>query len=234
MSRSYCSPLTGDRWEDVRPVAAVILGCSLVLDAQYPRRRIGAEFPAALARAVGAVSSFARLPNLARSDAEIGAALSDVYWEAKAAKVTLHTFVDEIFLRHFDFWPQWREWVRGNAGSDHITTQYDPPVSFQLRAARLAWLAVYLVEKAAAGGHEVLDEFSLGHDALQGALWELDEAGVPRTRAFEIERAWRFLAAAGRMPRLPQDADLYAAFEAALLAGADELAVELVQRGSGA
>lgn len=230
--RGYRSPLTGDLWEDTRPVTAVILGCSLVLAAQYPRRRLGTGFPAALARVTDAVSSFARLPHLTRNDAVIGAAISTAYWEAKAAKRAITPFVDAIFLQHFDFWPQWREWVRNTAVNGRADPTHDLAVSPQRRAARLAWLAAHLVEKAAAGGLEQLDEFSLAHDALQAALCELEEAGVVQAQAVAVERAWRFLAAAARLPQLPADRDLYAAFEAALLADAHELAIELVRRGT--
>jgi hypothetical protein len=233
LARRYRSPLTGDTWKDTRPLLAVIVGCSLVLDAQYPRRRLGADFPAALQQATHAVCLFARLPQLVRNDPVIGAAISDAYWDAKAANKALTPFIDERFLLHYDFWSQWREWVTKYAFENpRLTDHYDPTVSPQLRAARLAWLATWLTQKAASGGLEVLDEFSPAHDGLQAALRELDEAEVPRERAVEVERSWRFLAAAGRLPRLPQDADLYAAFEAALFAGADELALDLVRRGT--
>lgn len=231
MSR-YRSPLTDETWEDARPVIAVILSFAHTLHAQRPRRRPSRALSAALTRATDAVGAFASLPKLVRNDLLIGAAISEAYWQAKAIKAEVQPLVDEIFLRHHDFWAQWREWVAEHA-SEEALVRYDSPVSTENRVARLLWWAVHLTEKAASGGVETLDEFCYAHDALLGALRELEEAGVSKSQAMLAGRAWRFLAAAGRLPELPRDEELLAAFDAALMAGADALAVDLVRQHAG-
>jgi hypothetical protein len=62
--------------------------------------------------------------------------------------------------------------------------------------------------------------------------WTGEELGVGRGEAASVERLWRFVVAAGRMPG-PEDADLVAAFEAALIGGAREFAVNLARWGYG-
>jgi hypothetical protein len=106
------------------------------------------------------------------------------------------------------------------------------PLMYQ-RAARFAWWAAWLIEKAASSDDGLtLDLRSAAHDAVEGALFELESAGIDRSEAADIERRWRFIVAAGRMPG-PEDADLVAAFEAALIAGADEFATNLAKHGYG-
>lgn len=228
MSRYY-SPLTNEAWNDARPVVAVILSFAHALHVRQPRRRPTAELQDTLTCATQVIGAFASLPKLVRNDEAIGEAISTAYWQAKEIKTQIRPLVDEIFLRHHDFWAQWRDWVTEHAKQDAVA-RYDGPVSTGLRVARLVWWAAHLTEKAASGGVETLDEYSYAHDALLGALRELEDAGLTRAQAITAARSWRFLAAAGRLPESPRDDELLAAFDAALMAGADVLAVDLVRQ----
>jgi hypothetical protein len=240
----YLSPLTGDVWPDPRPAIGTIAGLANFLNEKRPRRKPPEGHDAAIAQATKAAAGLAGLPSIERFGPEgitLGAVISDAYWNAKEAKQRLTRLVDdERFLQRQEWWG--REWQRRREGGpesfdSHYFERYQSElVSFSTQAARVAWYAANLAEKFAAGTEQEIVSPTVSHyggtyahDAVLGALAACDEAGVPREAASGVERIWRFVVAAGRMPVLGVDDDLMAAFEAALIAGEYGFANELVR-----
>jgi hypothetical protein len=227
----YHSPLTGDVWTDVRPAIGTIIGLANFLNEKRPRRKPPNGHDAAIALATGAAAAFAGIPRITRTGFE-GVPIAEAYWQAKDAKQRLTPLVDDgVFLQLQQEWGG--KWMRQREtwGAEDPIAQARK-VSLPVRAARLALYAASLTEKAASNGLE-MDTYSFAHDATLGALAELEDGQVDKATGAGIERVWRFVVAAGRLPRSPDDDDLLAAFEAALMAGADEFAVNLAKCGYG-
>jgi len=248
MPPRYLSPLTGDVWADPRPAIGTIVGLANFLNEKRPRRRPPEGHDAAIALATEAAAGLAGIPKIARFGPEgvvLGQVISDAYWKAKEAKQKLTRICDDgMFLQRHEWWG--REWQRRRDGgpetwdSSYFERYQGEPVSQSLRAARVAWYAANLAEKFAAGTEKEIGSPLTGyaggtyaHDAVLGALAELDEAGVSREVAGGVERVWRFVVAAGRMPVPGVDDDLLAAFEAALMADELEFATNLAKTGVG-
>lgn len=247
MPRVYRSLLTGDVWPDPRPAVGTLVGLANFLNEKRPRRKPPEGFDEAIALATSAAAAYAGVPRIARFGPngitfEEGAAISDAYWKAKEAKGVLQRFVDDsVFLQRQEWWGE--AWQRSkqrtrNADDDYWTRreieQYGgAPISTSLRAARLAWYAANLTEKAAAASDAEMSEFSYAHRAVLGAIAELDAGQVPIEHARGVERVWRFVVAAGRTPVPGVDDDLLAAFEAALMAGEADFARHLAREGWG-
>lgn len=245
MSRAYRSPLTGDVWEDPRPAIGTIAGLANYLNEKRPRRRPPEGHDAAIALATEAAAGLAGIPKIARfgpEGLELGAVISDAYWKAKEAKAKLTRLVDDgLFLQRQAWWG--REWQRRRDGGpeSYDSYQFDrylgEAVPTSTRAARVAWYAANLAEKFAGGAEtEIaagtgLYSGTYAHDAVLGVLAEIDQSGTPRERARDVERVWRFVVAAGRMPVPGADDDLLAAFEAALIAGENAFANNLARDG---
>lgn len=233
---SYRSPLTGDVWDDPRPAIGTIAGLANFLNEQRPRRKPPADHDAAIAVATEAAAGLAGIPRIARfgpEGLELGAVISDAYWKAKEAKQRLTKLVDDgRFLQR-------QEWQGGNwqrYREDGISRIQPEAVSQSTRAARAAWYAANLAEKFAGGSERDLYVSAYGpigysNDAILGVLAEVDQAGVSRAQASGVERVWRFVVAAGRMPVPGVDDDLLAAFEAALIAGENTFAQNLARDG---
>lgn len=224
----YHSPFTDEIWPDVRPALGTLIALAHTIDAQRPRRKPGVNLQTAITRALGAGTAYATLAVLNRFDEDVGRQITDIYWDAKAAKHQLLAFLDDEFLRCALFWQAWRTWQRDRHDPD---SRWAPrPVGQATHLARVAWWVAHLTEQASAGNIETLDVFGPVHSALTGALEEVRDAGVaePTLAANRAERLWRFVCAAGRLPRA-QDADLLAAYEAAVLADAPDAAVALVR-----
>jgi hypothetical protein len=247
MSPRYLSPLTGDVWADPRPAIGTIVGLANYLNEKRPRRKPPEGHDAVIALATEAAAGLAGIPRIARfgpEGLEFGAVISDAYWKAKEAKQKLtRTCDDGVFLQRHEWWG--REWDRRRDGgpetwdSSYFERYQGEPVSVSMRAARAAWYAANLAEKFAAGAETQMDagtgrySGSYAHDAVLGALAEVDEAGVSRKAAAGVERVWRFVVAAGRMPVKGVDDDLLAAFEAALMADEPDFARHLAREGWG-
>jgi len=239
----YRSPLTGDVWDDPRPAIGTIAGLANFLNEKRPRRTPPEGQDAAIALATEAAAGLAGIPRIARfgpEGLELGAVISDAYWKAKEAKQKLTRIVDDgVFLQRQDWWGRaWKERCDGSGDSYYDAERYQgEAVSRSMRAARAAWYAANLAEKFAGGTEKEIDagtgrySGSYAHDAVLGTLAEVDEAAVTREQAGGVERVWRFVVAAGRMPVKGIDDDLLAAFEAALIAGANEFANALARDG---
>lgn len=233
--RAYHSPLTGDVWPDPRPAIGTIAGLANYLNERRPRRKPPDGHDAAIALATEAAGAIAGIPKITRTGEVEGRVISDAYWQAKDAKVKLGAFVDD---GHFLQSQKWRgeEWLRTQdsrrAGLIRINP-LDQGLTLSARAARLAWYAANLTEKVAASSDAEMDNLSYAHDAVCGSLMELEIAGIPRETSAGIERVWRFVVAAGRLPQSPADDDLVAAFEAALMAGENDFAAHLAKHGWG-
>jgi hypothetical protein len=231
--RRYHSPLTGDLWPDVRPAIGTVVGLANFLNNRRPRRKPPEGVDAAIALATEAAGAFAGIPKIVRAGEIEGRIISDAYWQAKEAKRLLTPHVDDgEFLQHQNWWSRFREMVPGDPERGRAGRVPEPTVT--TRAARLAWWAANLTEKAAAGNVDAeMSDLSYAHDVVQGALVELDEARVARTAVAEVERVWRFVVAAGRLPVPVVDDALLAAFEAAIMVDAHEFATHLAKHGWG-
>jgi hypothetical protein len=228
--RAYHSPLTGNVWTDARPAIGTLAGLANYLNERRPRRKPPEGHDAAIALATNAAGAIAGIPRITRAGEVEGRVISDAYWQAKDAKVKLTPIVDDgWFLQHQEW--QGEDWLRHQNGEQPYY-QEKPVVTLSIRAARLAWYAANLTEKVAANGAEV-DSYSYAHHATLGTLVELHDAGIDKAVAAGVERVWRFVVAAGRMPVLGVDDDLLAAFEAALMAGEDSFATHLAKHGWG-
>jgi hypothetical protein len=225
----YQSPLTGDVWKDARPAIGTIIGLANFLNEKRPRRKPPDGHDAAIALATEAAGAFAGIPKITRTGLE-GVPIADAYWKAKDAKVKLHVLVDEPFVQYQTEWGH--KWMRERTYPADSPFLQARQVTWSVRAARLAFYAASMTEKAASNGLE-MDTYSFAHDATLGTLAELEDAGVSTETAAGVERVWRFVVAAGRLPKSPDDDDLLAAFEAALMAGADEFASNLAKVGHG-
>jgi hypothetical protein len=229
--RVYHSPLTGDAWNDVRPAIGTIIGLANFLNEKRPRRKPHENHDGAIALATEAAGAFAGIPKLTRTGFE-GVPIADAYWKAKEAKRQLTTLVDDdVFVQYQREWGG--SWMRSREGwgvDDSFSRARN--VTAPIRAARLAYYAANLTEKAASNGVE-MDDYSYAHDATLGTLAELEDGGISKEMGASIERVWRFVVAAGRLPKSPDDDDLLAAFEAALMAGASEFAQNLAKCGYG-
>jgi hypothetical protein len=231
--KPYHSPLTGDVWTDARPAIGTLAGLANFLNEKRPRRKPPEGHDAAIALATEAAGAFAGIPKITRTGLE-GVPIADAYWKAKEAKRQLTPLVDDgFFLQHHQEWGgEWmrrhRDWRR--TPDDLYMTSRE--AAFPIRAARLAFYAAALTEKATSNGVE-MDRYSYANDATLGALAELEDAGIRQATGASVERVWRFVVAAGRLPRKPDDDDLLAAFEAALMAGCDDFATHLAREGWG-
>lgn len=246
MATRYLSPLTGDVWPDVRSVIGTIIGLANFLNEKRPRRKPSEGHDAAIALATEAAGSFSGIPKIVRVGEVEGRQISDAYWQAKDARVKISTLLDEDFRKYYLYWADYCRALHdavqkdADSGGDWLTPRVAASaatklqVPFSTRALRLAWYAAWLTEKGTANGNDIeLGPTSLGHHAFCGALAELDDAEVDRGVAAGIERIWRFVVAAGRMPRLPEEENLLAAFEAALMADETEFAMNLAKHGYG-
>jgi hypothetical protein len=245
MTPRYLSPLTGDVWADPRPAIGTIVGLANYLNEKRPRRRPPEGHDAAIALATEAAAGLAGIPKIARFGPEglvLGQVISDAYWKAKEAKQKLTRLVDDdVFLQRQAWWGRaWQEQRDGSGDSYYYAERYQgEPVSVSMRAARAAWYAANLAEKFAAGTETEIESGTgrysgtYAHDAVLGALAEVDEAGTSREAAAGVERVWRFVVAAGRMPVKGADDDLLAAFEAALMADEPDFARHLAREGWG-
>jgi len=246
MTRAYRSPLTGDVWEDPRPAIGTMAGLANYLNERRPRRKPPEGQDAAIALATEAAAGLAGIPRIARfgpEGLELGAVISDAYWKAKEAKAKLTRLVDDgLFLQRQQWWG--REWQRRREGGPESFDSYQfdrylgEDVSPSTRAARAAWYAANMAEKFAGGSDIALEPPTANyysgcyaHDAILGVLAEVDQAGTSREQASAVERVWRFVVAAGRMPVPGVDDDLLAAFEAALIAGENAFANNLARDG---
>jgi hypothetical protein len=227
----YQSPLTGDVWKDARPAIGTIIGLANFINAKRPRRKPPDGHDAAIALATEAAGAFAGIPKITRTGLE-GVPIADAYWKAKDAKIKLYALIDDgVFAQlHAQWGSNWMRTRETWGDGDSFTQARKVPLP--VRAARLAFYAASMTEKAASNGLE-MDTYSFAHDATLGTLAELEDAGVSTETAAGIERVWRFVVAAGRLPKSPDDDDLLAAFEAALMAGADEFATNLAKVGHG-
>jgi len=228
----YHSPLTGDVWPDVRPAIGTLAGLANFLNEKRPRRRPPEGHDAAITLATEAAGAFAGIPKITRTGLE-GVPIADAYWKAKEAKRVLTRLVDDgIFIKHQQEWGS--SWLRS-----HEAWSVDDPFSrarnvmAPMRAARLAYYAASLTEKAGAGNDIAMDAYGYVHAATLGALAELEDGGVDKVAGAAVERVWRFVVAAGRLPKSPDDDDLLAAFEAALMVGESEFAQNLAKCGYG-
>ena len=155
--------------------------------------------------------------------------ISDAYWQAKDARTKLRPLVGDRFLDTHEYRGENRLYAL-----QHGTYDPEPDVSFSTRAARLAWYAAALTEKACADSETAeLASYTYGHHAALGAFGEIEDSGVEREVAMNVERLWCFVVAAGRMPKHPEDDLLLEAFEAALMAGENEFATSLAKHGYG-
>lgn len=235
MARHYRSPLTGDVWVDPRPAVGTLAGLANFLNEKRPRRKPPAGHDEAIALATAAAAAFAGIPRITRTGIE-GTQASDAYWQAKEAKQKLTALVDDgIFIQRSDWWGEEHERRRrgDSYGYSDTYAQAGVQISLSMRAARTAWFAAHLTEKSVASIGEALDNYHYAHRAVLGTLAELDDGGVPREAARGVERVWRFVVAAGRMPVPGVDDDLLAAFEAALMAGENDFAAHLARNGWG-
>lgn len=245
MSRVYRSPLTGDAWPDPRPAVGTLVGLATMLNEIRPRRKPPEGHDAAIAAASVCAATYAGIARIQRFGPggitfEQGAQISEAYWQAKEAKQKLQRLVDDGFLQRQewqgDAWQRAKQYADDH-GNDGAWARSEvgryTPVPASARAARLAWYAANLTEKAAAGADEEMDTYSYAHRAILGALAELEQASVPQARSAAVERIWRFVVAAGRMPMPGVDDDLLAAFEAALMAGEADFARHLAKEGWG-
>jgi hypothetical protein len=231
-SKRYHSPLSGDVWKDVRPAIGTLVGLANFLNEKRPRRKPPEGHDAAIALATAAAGAFAGIPKLTRTGFE-GVPIADAYWKAKDAKQQLIRLVDDgVFVQHQQEWGG--SWMRSREswGVDDSFSRARN-VTAPTRAARLAYYAASLTEKAGAGNDIAMDTYGYVHAATLGALAELEDGGVNKVAGAAVERVWRFVVAAGRLPKSPDDDDLLAAFEAALMAGADEFAANLAKCGYG-
>lgn len=216
--RTYHSPFTGDAWADVRPAIGTIIGLAHHLNARRPRRKPPEGCDAAIALAMEAAGAIAGVPRITRVGEIVGRRISDAYWQAKEARQRLTPIVDDgVFLQE-------HRWF----GRDRFCRSSQ---ACQGLPARLAWQAAFLVEKASTGD-VVLEAHSSGDDVIQSVSAEL-RGVVDQNTAARVERTWRFTVAAGRTPVSPQDDELLAAFEAALMAKADDFADHLARNGWG-
>jgi hypothetical protein len=230
--RPFRSPLTGDVWEDVRPVIGTVVGLANYLNGRRPRRRPPEGFDAAIALATDAAGAFAGVPKIVRPGEIEGRQISDAYWQAKEAKRLLTPYVDDgIFLQNHNYWKGYVETMRELVETG-ARVEPPPVPTPSTRAARLAWWAAALTEKGASGGIDDL-EHSYARDVAEGAVAELDDAGVPREVVVGVERVWRFVVAAGRMPIPGVDDTLVDAFEAAIMADQHDFARHLAKNGWG-
>lgn len=240
MAPKYRSPLTGDVWDDPRPAIGTIVGLANFLNEKRPRRKPPEGQDAAIALATEAAAGLAGIPRIARfgpEGLELGAVISDAYWKAKEAKQKLTRIVDDgVFLQRQEWWG--RRWLEGDHNDLYFRQYVGEAVSQSMRGARAAWYAANLAEKFAGGteatiaaGVGLYGSSTYGHDAVLGVLAEVDEAAVTREQAAAVERVWRFVVAAGRMPVPGVDDDLLAAFEAALIAGENAFANALARDG---
>jgi len=244
----YRSPLTGDVWDDPRPTIGTMAGLANFLNERRPRRKPPDGQDEAIALATEAAAGLAGIPRIARfgpEGLELGQVISDAYWKAKEAKGKLQRIVDDrLFLQRQSWWG--REWQRRRDGGPENWDSYQferylgEPVSASIRAARAAWYAANMAEKFAGGSDTAMEPPTANyysgcyaHDAILGVLAEVDQAGASREQASSVERVWRFVVAAGRMPVPGVDDDLLAAFEAALIAGENEFAGNLAKTGVG-
>lgn len=241
----FRSPFSGDEWSDVLSAIGTIAGLANFLNEKRPRRKPPEGFDAMIALATDAAGSIAGIPKIIRADEIQGRAISDAYWQAKDVKVKLTPIVGELFLRRQEWWGRsWQEYKaegRKDGGLyDYGNVQEDDArnASTSLRAARLAWYAARLVEKAVAvistpnGLRDLLD-LDYGANAALGAAAEMEIAGYDSSVTAPVERVWRFVVAAGRMPIPGVDDDVLAAFEAALIAGESDFAIHLAKHGYG-
>lgn len=246
MARTYQSPFTGDTWPDARLALGTITGLANFLNEKRPRRKPTEQHDAAIKLATDAVGAITGIPAMVRPGEYEGRMISDAYWQAKEAKQKLTPIVDDnAFLQRQQWWGE--AWQRAkNSGPVGVSTgpvpidewerqnnlRYHTDATLPIRAARLAWYAANLTEKIAAGDNE-MGSFGYAHDATLGAAAEMEAAGFTREVSGGVERVWRFVVAAGRMPRRPADDDLLAAFEAALMAGENDFATTLAKHGYG-
>jgi hypothetical protein len=216
------SPFTRDLWKDVRPAIGTFTGLATLLLALRPRRRPPEGLEAAVKLASDACGTFSGLPTItAHNDVE-GRAVSDAYWQSKEAIQQLNVFVPDEYRRNAEFW-----FGEGDE-PDAAQLWRRLPLTAPLLAARFAWVGAKLTEGGCVGRV----------DADTGAnfdWWTRSVAGqafgwgISKDTCARVERVWRFIAAAGRLPVAGQDEELLEAFEAALLAGADEFAVDMVK-----
>ena len=238
MARTYQSPFTGDTWPDARLALGTIIGLANFLNEKRPRRKPAENHDAAIKLVTDAVGAITGIPAMVRPGEYEGRVISDAYWQAKEAKQKLTPIVDDdAFLQRQQWWGE--AWQRSKSQSQPVSDwerenhlRYHTDATLPVRAARLAWYAANLTEKIAAGDND-MDSNSYAHDAALGAAAEMEAAGFAREVSGGVERVWRFVVAAGRMPRRPADDDLLAAFEAALMAGENDFATTLVKYGYG-
>lgn len=227
--RVFSSPWTGDAWIDARTAVGTLAGFATFFNEKRPRRRPPEGHDTAIALATDAAGSYAGIPKLTRTGEVEGRVISDAYWQAKDARQRLTSRVGERFLRD----QEWRGEMRLR-DLENGRYEPEPDVTYSTRAARIAWYAAALTEKACADSQtSELHPGTYGQYAVLGAFGEVEDSGVDRETSMDVERVWRFVVAAGRMPRHPEDDDLLAAFEAALMAGENEFATNLVKHGFG-
>lgn len=232
----FKSPWTGDPWPDVRTAVGVAIGLANYLNEKRPRRKPPKDHDSIIASATDAAGTFAGIPKLTRNGLE-GVVISDAYWKAKETKQKLTAVVDDFFLQHQVEWGC--DWLRD--ARHGAISKFDRARVFNvapsLRAGRLAYWAMALTEKAASGNAEAVLEAvprsyysrTYANTVVDGIVTEMTDAGIQRETLANVERVWRFVVAAGRLPRVPDDDDLLAAFEAAIQVGECEFANELVR-----
>jgi len=201
----------------------------MYVNGKRPRRKPPAEVDAAIALAAEAAGAYAGLPRITQQGI-VGTLRSDAYWKAKDAKFQLHRMLDEEFLTHQQYWADYLEYQHERRERGTLYNAAPEPPRY-VRAVRFAYWAAQLTEKAAANGLE-MTEYSEAASAWKSAAVELKALRIDQKEAAGVERIWRFVVAAGRMPT-PADANLLAAFEAAIIAGEVEFATHLAQNGWG-
>lgn len=222
------SPFTGALWYTVHPAAGTFLGLATYLLALRPRRRPPEGLEAAVQLGVEACGAFANLPRVTQFNEMEGRNVSDAYWQSKDAKQQLSAFVPDSYRQNAEFWYSPAEAQPDSIFHDGAARRPRMPSTASLLAARLAWTGAVLVEAGCAGRID-FDTGAIYDTWAASVAGQIRDWGIPNDVSARVERVWRFIVAAGRLPLAGRDDDLLDAFEAAVMAGAEDVAVQLVK-----
>lgn len=221
----FQSPITGDVWPDIRPALGTLGSLATYLNDRRPRRKPPKQVDDAIKLATAAAGVYAGLPKISATGVE-GTQASDAYWKAKDARFILEPLIGK------DFKYSCICGLLNMESDEYIAYVHDPDNKFsfvQQTAIRFAYATAVHIEKAASSSVCAFEDLQR---AIRCCAFLLKPCDVDMEEAASVERVWQFTCAAGRLPT-EADADLLAAFEAALMAGANDFARGLAKNGFG-
>jgi hypothetical protein len=113
--------------------------------------------------------------------------------------------------------------------------EFVSPGPYRVPKSQTAWTTPTSLAVRSADVALKITERDHGHRSVwrSAATDSLASLTIAEDRQFQATKLWQFASAAGRLPKTPDDDDLFAAFEAAILADAHEFATHLARHGFG-